>query len=64
MSKPCWQTITWGLSNPKTETYQFNHFADRDAFLWGVEEACGWMEYKLVKHGEGVHEEGVDKDAE
>lgn len=58
MSKPCWQTIAWGQNDdPIIKTYQFNHFADRDAFLWGVEEACGWMKYKLVKHGEGVHNE-------
>ena len=62
MSKSCWQTIAWGRNDdPIIKTYQFMHFHDRDAFLWGVQEAAGWLHYKKLEHGEGVHEEAKKK---
>ena len=63
MSKPCWQTISWG-HNGDPETYQFDTFAERDAFLWGIQEGCGWMDYEKLEYGEGVHKKAVDKDTE
>lgn len=60
VSKPCWQKIAWGQNDdPIIKTYQFEHFAEREAFLFGVQEACGWLHYEKLEYGIG---EKKDKD--
>lgn len=44
--------ILWGSApEPDAEpiTYRFNTLAEANAFLKGVDEACGWMDYALVE---------------
>jgi len=50
MSDPCWQTISWG-HNGDPETYHFQSFAERMAFLRGVKEGCGWLDYQELDWG-------------
>jgi hypothetical protein len=41
--------ISWGSSEPSEPcTYEFKTAAERDAFLYGVDEASGWMDYTII----------------
>ena len=45
-------TILWGEYTEKTdtpETYEFSTYAEREAFLYGVEEMHGWLGYEIVE---------------
>lgn len=39
--------ITWGTCNEETKSYVFDNEEQKAFFLKGVEEGCGWLEYKL-----------------
>ena len=44
-------TILWGECAEGTDTpvtYEFSTEAEREAFLWGVEEMNGWLGYETV----------------
>ena len=44
--------ITWGVTSwgdDQTKTYEFETEKEMDAFLQGVDEANGWMEYKIIE---------------
>lgn len=44
--------ITWGVTSwgdDQTKTYEFETEEEMDAFLYGVDEANGWMEYKIIE---------------
>lgn len=45
--------IRWGSSEP-TEPfeYEFKTVEERDAFLYGVDEGNGWMDYEIVEDDE------------
>lgn len=40
-------TILWGSDGDVSQTYGFNTVGELDAFLHGVEEACGWHSYEV-----------------
>lgn len=40
--------IAWGTDGDVTQTYNFNTEAERDAFLYGVEQCDGWFEYEIL----------------
>ena len=40
-------TIKWGASNAVTKSYAFENEEQKAFFLKGVEEGCGWLEYKI-----------------
>ena len=46
-------TILWGEypedSTTTAETYEFSTNAEREAFLWGVEEMHGWLGYEILE---------------
>jgi len=46
-------TILWGEEQTRKEndhcTYKFNTKAELNAFLMGVDEASGWLEYEIVE---------------
>ena len=50
--KPYWVKIRWG-SHPEEDspacTYEFNTHEELSAFLTGVDEAGGWLDYEIVK---------------
>ena len=49
-------TILWGKAPEKSntpETYEFGTDAERQAFLWGVEEMHGWLGYEIVEQVDG-----------
>ena len=44
--------ITWGvtsLGDDQTKTYEFDTEKELDAFLYGVDEANGWLEYEIIE---------------
>jgi hypothetical protein len=44
--------IIWGEAPEQAttpEVYEFNTYAEREAFLWGVEEMNGWLGYEIVE---------------
>lgn len=42
--------IRWGSMEPTDPfEYEFKTEAERDAFLYGVEESSGWMDYEIVE---------------
>ncbi len=44
--------IIWGITSlpdSKASTYHFDTEKEMDAFLFGVDEANGWLEYQLVE---------------
>jgi len=47
--------IRWGTKQTRNDnigcasTYSFKTEAEFDAFMQGVEEACGWLEYEVVE---------------
>jgi len=54
-------TIQWGTvasreGNPP-KTYEFNTQAELNAFLFGISEMDGWMEYQIVDPDEVVPED-------
>lgn len=47
--------ISWGSSEPTEPfTYEFSTQAALDAFLYGVDEASGWMDYRIVEPGDSA----------
>ena len=48
-------TIVWGSGYDVEKTYEFASAAEKVAFMKGVDEAIGWMDYsekeELVKEG-------------
>lgn len=42
-------TIKWGTEGEKTKTYTFHSALEKAAFMKGVDEAEGWLEYELVE---------------
>ena len=50
-------TIEWG-ENPRDQEpveYQFDTFAERDAFLKGINEAMGWERWEPLDYDEEPH---------
>ena len=46
----CWGSETTRLDNSNQGiTYSFNSEVEKNAFLTGVEAACGWMDYEIVE---------------
>jgi hypothetical protein len=48
--------ITWGvtsLGDDQTKTYEFDTEKELDAFLYGVDESNGWLEY--ANHRRKLH---------
>jgi|TARA_R100001440_G_scaffold14440_1_gene24502 hypothetical protein len=41
-------TIDWGQEKQERKTYTFATAAEKDAFIRGVEEMDGWLEYSVV----------------
>jgi len=44
--------ITWGVTSwgdDQTKVYEFDSEKELDAFLFGVDEANGWLEYEIVE---------------
>ena len=41
--------ISWGQTKDSTKTYEFETEKEMDAFLYGADEANGWMEYKIIE---------------
>ena len=48
-------TLVWGSGYDVEKTYEFASSAEKDAFMKGVDEAIGWMDYgekeELVAEG-------------
>jgi hypothetical protein len=48
-------TLVWGSGYDVEKTYEFASPAEKDAFMKGVDEAIGWMDYgekeELVAEG-------------
>lgn len=45
--------VRWGSAPPYTITrYEFRTLSEHEAFVQGVDEACGWMEYRFIEEGE------------
>lgn len=40
-------TIIWGQSDQKKTDYCFDTLQEVRAFLWGVYESNGWLDYEL-----------------
>ena len=40
-------TIKWGTDKDKTKTYTFKNDEELKFFMMGVDEANGWLEYKI-----------------
>jgi transketolase C-terminal domain/subunit len=40
-------TIVWGTDKDKTKTYTFKNDKELKFFMMGVDEANGWLEYKI-----------------
>ena len=40
-------TIDWGQEKQERRTYTFASAAEKEAFIKGVEEAVGWMDYRF-----------------
>ena len=44
--------ITWGVTSwgdDQTKVYEFDTEKELDAFLFGVDEANGWLEYEIIE---------------
>jgi len=44
--------IEWGihsLADVKATTYSFNTEEEMESFLYGVDEANGWLDYKIIE---------------
>ena len=50
-------SVLWG-SHPDDVpvTYYFDTQAEMEAFLHGVDESSGWMDYAAIEHGDGPHQ--------
>lgn len=56
-------TILWGSApepGDESHTFSFNTQAELDAFLYGVDEANGWMDWRTVEEGYVVPPEGFE----
>jgi hypothetical protein len=58
-------TILWGatpeLDGRRPQTYQFDTEIELNAFIKGVEEASGWLEYEIIDEDDPDDEnEGED----
>tara|TARA_R100001086_G_scaffold59386_1_gene27261 strand:+ start:174 stop:413 length:240 start_codon:yes stop_codon:yes gene_type:complete len=55
MEKKIKVTLVWGSGYDVEKTYEFASPAEKDAFMKGVDEAIGWMDYgekeELVAEG-------------
>ena len=57
-AKPHWVDIEWGSETTREDNpdsachYAFSTEAEMNAFLHGVEQACGWMDNCIVKASE------------
>jgi hypothetical protein len=52
--------IRWGsMEQTQPFEYSFVTEAGRDAFLYGVEESSGWMDYELVEDDKTAETVGV-----
>ena len=55
MTKKMKVTLVWGSGYDVEKTYEFASPAEKDAFMKGVDEAIGWMDYgekeELVAEG-------------
>lgn len=56
--------LRWGSEMTREDnegvssTYNFDTTAERDAFMYGVDEAIGWSDYELVEDEEGSVTDG------
>jgi len=41
-------TIRWGVWIDHRKTYTFDTQAEADAFLYGIEQAVGWLECEVI----------------
>lgn len=40
-------TIAWGTTQEVVETYTFATYEEWRAFMYGVDQASGWLEYEV-----------------
>jgi len=44
-----------GFASKDTEmSYSFDTESEKDAFLYGIDEASGWLDYEVIKEGNNV----------
>jgi hypothetical protein len=59
--------IRWGSAPPYTiERYEFRTLSEHEAFVQGVDEACGWMDYRFIEAGDCrncAHPRGAHSDS-
>src|SRR3990172_5503412 len=55
MAKKYSVTIKWGQEGANSGTYDFSSQKELDAFMQGVDEGVGWMEYD-IDEGKGAEE--------
>ena len=41
--------IEWGSTGGETKTYYFDTEKEKEIFAYGVDEANGWMDYKIIE---------------
>ncbi len=53
-------SVLWGQLSDYLDdvplTYCFDTKAEMEAFLHGVEESSGWMDYAAIRHSDGPHQ--------
>jgi hypothetical protein len=52
-------TIAWGGEAQRTTEYVFSSAELLDAFLWGVSESNGWMDYEVVSGDDEERPEAI-----
>ena len=50
-------TIVWGTDREEKKSYEFATAAEHVAFIRGVDEANGWMEYEEIEVLDNYDEE-------
>ena len=50
-------TIVWGTDRAEKKSYEFATAAEHSAFIRGVDEANGWMEYEEISIENNYDEE-------
>ena len=55
-------TIVWGTDREEKKSYEFATAAEHAAFIHGVDEANGWMEYEEIEVLDNYDEEQLPTD--
>ena len=42
-------TIKWGQCGQKENTYGFDTLEEMEAFLFGIEQSNGWLDYEVIE---------------